>query len=182
VTERVGSFRAVPSRWAGPVSDDADPTAGRHVLDRDAALTPIFTSLRRGGWRRSHPPATRALRTVADPVDRFRDDPPTAPIPVVPALYAVDPWGGGPATGCEPAPIDPYVPASFAPPCPAPSPSEVTTWWSPAAPETEGFPVVAHPRYDAYEPVPFPTTRDPQRYDPLTDTGRHHRRLAPAGW
>ncbi len=39
----------------------------------------------------------------------------------------------------------------------------------------------------AYGPAPYvpPVHRLPRRprgYDPLTDTGRHHRRLAPAGW
>ena len=33
-----------------------------------------------------------------------------------------------------------------------------------------------HPR--AAAPGPY----DPMSYDPVTDSGRHHRRLAPAGW
>jgi hypothetical protein len=56
--------------------DDWGPTFGRHAYNEDAALTPIFHALTRGGLRsRQHEPA-------ADPVDRFRRDPLTAPIPV----------------------------------------------------------------------------------------------------
>jgi hypothetical protein len=78
-----------PVRWAGPV-EHADPTGGRHAYDAEAALTPIFTTLRRGAWRRPRlRTAPPVLRPVPAPADRFRDDPPTAPIPVVPPLYAV---------------------------------------------------------------------------------------------
>src|ERR1700754_4651859 len=44
-----------PDRWMPeePVEvDRAEPTDGRHAFDRDAALTPIFTSLRRTTARR----------------------------------------------------------------------------------------------------------------------------------
>ncbi len=53
--------------------------AGRHAFDEDAALTPIFHSLNRGGWRgrQQEPPARRA-----DEADEFRRDPLTAPIPI----------------------------------------------------------------------------------------------------
>ncbi|WP_300018131.1 hypothetical protein [Pseudonocardia sp.] len=53
--------------------------SGRHAFDEDAALTPIFHALNRGGWRgRQQEPAARP----ADAVDEFRRDPLTAPIPV----------------------------------------------------------------------------------------------------
>ena len=52
------------------------------------------------------------------------------------------------------ASVDPHPPASFAA-APPPSRTETTTVWS---------------------------LDDPLAYSPVTDTGRHHRRLAPAGW
>jgi hypothetical protein len=53
--------------------------SGRHAFDEDAALTPIFHALNRGGWRgRQQEPAARPV----DAVDEFRRDPLTAPIPV----------------------------------------------------------------------------------------------------
>lgn len=54
--------------------------AGRHALNEEAVLTPIFHALNRGGgWRgrQQEPPARRA-----DEVDEFRRDPLTAPIPI----------------------------------------------------------------------------------------------------
>jgi len=67
------------------IDDDWGPAAGRHAYNEDAALTPIFHALTRGGWRsRQHEPSS-AARTPdarpADAVDRFRRDPLTAPIP-----------------------------------------------------------------------------------------------------
>lgn len=54
-------------------------TSGRHVLDEDAALTPIFHALNRSGWReRQRPEPVRGR----DEVDEFRRDPLTAPIPI----------------------------------------------------------------------------------------------------
>lgn len=218
MTERVGSWNAVSNRRVD-VAGHVDPPVGRHALDHEAGLTPIFTSLRRGGPRRHA--GTRALRPVVDPVEQFRRDPQTAPIPVVP-------------------PIDPYVPASFVEPSPPPSPTETTMCWSPGAspvdawgagwtahdpgydagyPDT-GYDVAGHGSggydvgyetgydtgYDAghdgygpagydpgYAPAQYPTPQyapdpyaylrqDPSAYDPLTDSGRHHLRLAPAGW
>jgi hypothetical protein len=47
--------------------------SGRHALDEDALLTPIYAALCRGTRRRPAP---------VDPVERFRRDPLTAPIPV----------------------------------------------------------------------------------------------------
>jgi hypothetical protein len=47
--------------------------SGRHALDEEALLTPIFATLARRVGR----PAP------ADPVERFRRDPLTAPLPVV---------------------------------------------------------------------------------------------------
>jgi hypothetical protein len=61
--------------------DDWNPAGGRHAYNEEAALTPIFHALTRSGWRRrQHEPAQ--VRPVADPVDQFRRDPLTAPIPV----------------------------------------------------------------------------------------------------
>ncbi|MCO1656880.1 hypothetical protein [Pseudonocardia humida] len=51
-----------------------DGGSGRHALDEDALLTPIFAALARRNGRRPAPP---------DPVERFRRDPLTAPLPVV---------------------------------------------------------------------------------------------------
>lgn len=45
--------------------------AGRHAIDEDAMLTPIFAALVRGGWRQRQ--ATEAAR--------FDRDPLTAPLP-----------------------------------------------------------------------------------------------------
>jgi hypothetical protein len=243
VAQRTGNWIG-PDSWSGPVGDDPDPTGGRHAFDRDAALTPIFTTLRRTA-RRSFPrPAPRDRWAGPDPVDRFGPDPRTAPIPVVRPLRPV-----------PPAPI---------PDSSVPSPTETTTWWrSPVGfppvrvapgPAPLPYPATTYdaeyddaphdvaydgapyggepyvgPSYDTpaydegfydegfydegfyepapgrvphgrapYEPTPYepaPYDRagygrgrfggrfvDPNQYDPLTDTGRHHRRLAPAGW
>jgi hypothetical protein len=109
-------------RWAGPLPDGTDPTGGRHAFDAEAALTPIFTTL-----RRTRPQQRGGRRPVA-PAERFRDDPLTAPIPVVPALYAVGP--------SYPA-AEPSVGRSFVPePAAPPSQLETTTWWP--APATPG--------------------------------------------
>jgi hypothetical protein len=149
-------WNGAPTRWAGVKSAEqgpayptgpADPTSGRHALDEEAALTPIFTSLRRGGWRRPRSHPGPALRLAPDPVERFRDDPLTAPIPVVRALRAVDPEPHAPH-GYRPDPR--YAPPRYAP-APEP-PADVTTWWPRVPPA------------------------------PVTDSGRHRRRLAPAGW
>jgi len=165
--------RWTPAAWqpaaAHPAPDRAEPTDGRHALDRDAALTPIFTALRRG-VRRSRPGAP-PLRLAPEPVDRSYADPPTSPIPVVPALHALDPY---PTGGYAPASVDPYASTGYrwpvergrgagayaaapAPPrMPPPSATETTAEWRLPA--------------------------DPMAWSPVTDTGRHHRRLAPAGW
>ena len=177
-----------PDQWMPeePVEvDRAEPTDGRHAFDRDAALTPIFTSLRRTTARRPRGRTGGApLRAVPEHVERFRDDPPTAPIPIVPALHAVDPYESGgyepypPADpyrtgGYRAAPVDPYSPASFAPrqvPVePPPSRAEMTAVW----------PRIDDPAY--YSPSSYPPASYPPG-SPVTDTGRHHRHLAPAGW
>ena len=269
MTERVRSRTGAPTRWAGPAPDDADPTGGRHVLDQDAGLTPIFTTLRRGAWRRPRPQsARRTLRPVPDPVQQFPGDPWTAPIPVVPAAdhlhgtgghahrpaaeppvsateatawwglpvvprsggehgaYDPDPYGSGPydvaphasaprgAAPYEPVPREPvayepvphepvryeagryetaryetarYEPTGYEPvpygPAPDGRADHDPVPYRPAAPDRLPY------QPTAYEPVLYgPPHRfprhDPRSYefDPLTDTGRHHRRLAPAGW
>jgi hypothetical protein len=216
-TERPAAHWWGPEHLAEP--DRADATDGRHALDRDAALTPIFTALRRGRWQRPRGPAgAPGLRLAPAPVERYHGGPPTSPIPVVPALHAldpyptggygaasVDPYASGGFPGVEPsasgghhasgdlhargsyravdplvpgatrrasgelgrpqgrgASVDPFDPGSFAPRAdpaePPPSRTETTAVWSPAD-------------YSDYS-------------DNLqvTDTGRHHRRLAPAGW
>lgn len=283
MTERVRSRIGAPARWAGQAPEDADPTGGRHVLDQDAGLTPIFTTLRRGEWRRPRPQsARRALRPVPDPVP-YSSDPWTAPIPVVPPLPAAGGYGAADAYG---APLS-VVPAAE----PPVSATEATAWWGipvVAGPATEHGAYAEHGAYDRgvddpdrygsgsydaapydatrydsapydsapygpafHEPAPYvpaphdrgaydqaaydqgaydrgaydrggydqaaydrgPYTHDPlphqpaayepaayepvlygpphrfprhdprpYQYDPLTDTGRHHRRLAPAGW
>jgi hypothetical protein len=191
---RPAPHRTAPGRWAadGRVEPDrAEPTDGRHAFDRDAALTPIFTSLRRGAGRR---PRTGAppLRLAPAPMDDHRSDPPTSPLPVVPALHALDPY---PTGGYGAASIDPHP----------------TGGWAPVDPEaTGGYPAVRAPhppaghratsvdpfagggyRHASHPPAPVPPnetttvwrlTDDPMAYSPTTDTGRHHRRLAPAGW
>jgi hypothetical protein len=77
-------------RWAASRYPDADeewgPAAGRHAYNEDAALTPIFHALTRGGWRgRQHEPGASSYVDdhVTDPVDEFEfeRDPLTAPIP-----------------------------------------------------------------------------------------------------
>jgi len=157
------AHRLVPVGWDPPLeADRAEPTDGRHALDRDAALTPIFTAMRRGGRRRLRP-AAPPLRLAPEPAEYHRSDPPTAPIPVIPVLHAIDPYptGGYPAAsvasasgGYGAAPADPYAPSPRV--APAPSANETTAVWY---------------FHD-----------DPMAYSPVTDTGRHHRRLAPAGW
>lgn len=67
------------------VSDLLD--AGRHAFDEDAELTPIFSALTRGGWRQ------RQSEYSAE--ERFRRDPLTAPIPVVPVGRPAVPAGEG---------------------------------------------------------------------------------------
>ena len=54
---------------------------GRHAFIEDAVLTPIFHALTRGGLRSQRPEPLRGRR-AADPVETFRRDPLTAPIPV----------------------------------------------------------------------------------------------------
>ena len=217
----------VPDRWAArggrPVEPErAEPTDGRHAFDQDAALTPIFTALRRGGRRRLRP-AAPPLRVVRDPVDDYHhSDPPTAPIPVVPALYAVDPYPSG---GYAPSSVDPYPTGGYPPPAavdpyagagyrypaqpptvprsvaPPPSHNETTTVWylsdDPAVYEPVPYESVAYGpgsyQPGSYQPGPSgpgssesgpygPGSYGPGGHRPVTDTGRHHRRLAPAGW
>ncbi len=178
MTQQVGSWNGPPTRWDPSAADDADPTGGRHVLDQDAALTPIFTALRRGEWRRPRParparpprpPAARPLRSVPDPDrsrDRSWDGPPTGPIPVVPPLHVVDPW----SPGSFAAPVSPS----------APLPTEVTTWWSPADGRDPGRGAdaalgrVSGHRPDPYAP-PSHDRADHGTYDPGPGSGSSDR-------
>ncbi len=86
---------ATDNRWGSPAT-------GRHAFDEDAALTPIFHALTRGGWRsRQHDsatvPATRAAAFGRDADEEFRRDPLTAPIPV----RAVVPTRSSPVVGAH---------------------------------------------------------------------------------
>src|SRR5690606_34117923 len=72
-------------RWTGPRYEWDRRQDGRHALDEDALLTPIFHALRTSGWEeRQHEPAAahRPAATRPDPLAEFRRDPLTAPIPV----------------------------------------------------------------------------------------------------
>lgn len=68
------------------IDDDWSPAGGRHAYNEDAALTPIFHALTRGGRRSLQHEPVAAPRPAdprpADAVDQFRRDPLTAPIPV----------------------------------------------------------------------------------------------------
>ncbi|GAA2549585.1 hypothetical protein [Pseudonocardia hydrocarbonoxydans] len=68
---------------------------GRHAVNEEAVLTPIFHALRHSGWRGRQVEAPSRRRSDVrapdvrvpgarglDPVDEFRRDPLTAPIPV----------------------------------------------------------------------------------------------------
>ena len=240
-TERPAANRWGPDRLVEP--DRADAVDGRHALDRDAALTPIFTALRRGRWRRprgqaglrdcgwrpsrwsaartarrrprsrSSRPCTRSTRTRrAATTQRPSTRPGRAVsggstrtrrgvsgesaacvgrlprgralcverIPLAGRRAVRIRWSPGgvrrpahvgrrasaraarePRASCigrtaAAASVDPFDPGSFAPRAAPPSRTETTAVWSPG---------------DYSMP--------PQQ---VTDTGRHHRRLAPAGW
>jgi hypothetical protein len=241
---RWGSERPAANRW-GPdrvvEPDRADAIDGRHALDRDAALTPIFTALRRGRWRRPRGQAgASGLRLAPEPVERRHDGPPTSPIPVVPALHALDPYptGGYHAASVDPVgsggfrevdphasggfrgvhphasggfhEVEPYASSGFRWPVVAPSASgghravsaDLHTWGGePRAQGASGeFPRThgSAASVDPFDPGSFaPRAAPPSRTETtavwspgdystppqrVTDTGRHHRRLAPAGW
>jgi hypothetical protein len=71
------------TRYPDP-DDDWAPRSGRHAYNEEAAMTPIYHALSRGGWRgRQHePPAAPPAARAPDPIEEFRRDPLTAPIPV----------------------------------------------------------------------------------------------------
>jgi hypothetical protein len=187
VSERARTWGGTPNRWTPTARDRtawdpqppgrgaqravepdrAEPTDGRHAFDRDAALTPIFTALRRGHRRR---PRTGAppLRLAPEPVDRPWADPPTSPIPVVPALHALDPY---PTGGYTPTSVDPYASRGYR------WPAERRDTYA-AVPDPPRVPPPSATETTAEWRLPA----DPMAYTPVTDTGRHHRRLAPAGW
>jgi hypothetical protein len=229
-TERPAANRWGPDRLVEP--DRADAGDGRHALDRDAALTPIFTALRRGRWRRPRGQVS-GLRLAPEPVERHHDGPPTSPIPVVPALHPLDPYptggygaasvdpaGSGGFRGVEPQAsggfreVEPYASSGFRWPVVAPSasgghrpvPADLHTWGD--EPRARGGAGGASGELyrtdgngasvDPYDPGSFaPRAAPPSRTETtavwspgdysmppqqVTDTGRHHRRLAPAGW
>lgn len=70
------------------MNDLIESTPGRHALDEDAALTPIFSAVR------------RAVQPVPDEVYAFRRDPLTAPIPLQALVPApAKPWDDAPREG-----------------------------------------------------------------------------------
>lgn len=75
------------TRWGAvdrsPVSEDywGRPGEGRHALDEDALLTPIFHAMKRGAWRTRQHEAAAPAQAPADPVVAFHRDPLAAPIP-----------------------------------------------------------------------------------------------------
>lgn len=85
-------------RWTGSRTEWDRLHNGRHAIDEDAVLTPIFHALTTGGWqeRQHEPPAAHRLGTRrSDPVAEFRRDPLTAPIPVqaiTAAAVPEQPW------------------------------------------------------------------------------------------
>jgi hypothetical protein len=236
-----------PIRWGAPAPEQADPMGGRHAFDSEAALTPIFTTLRRSGQCAQPDPALRPSRPlwpVPDQVERFRDDPWTAEIPVVPPLHVVpDPvpppsalettmmWHAvdgpmvpqppahayepvqrfdGYAPGYEPAPYEPevhapagydrygydsapYEPAGYdpavydlAPYEPYQDVPQVRRPYDSGGYDRGGYDQRGYDRggYDrgGYDRGGYDQRFDRGGYDPVKDTGRHHVRLAPAGW
>lgn len=85
--------RGYGERRAAARESGAVPS-GRHVLDEDAVLTPIFHALNRSGWRARQQPE-RVHR--GDEVDEFRRDPLTAPIPIQAFEAAATPSAALPA-------------------------------------------------------------------------------------
>jgi hypothetical protein len=60
----------------------SDSPSGRHALSEDAVLTPIFHALTRGGLRATRRPDPVRRADPLDPIEQFRRDPLTAPIPM----------------------------------------------------------------------------------------------------
>lgn len=80
----------------GTFDSDERVPLGRHAFNEDAVLTPIFHALTRGGVRSQR----HELRSTPDPVEDFRRNPLTAPIPVqalAPVPAASQPWRRTPA-------------------------------------------------------------------------------------
>lgn len=71
--------------------------SGRHVLDEEAVLTPIFHALNHSGWRARQQPERTHRMHRGDEVDEFRRDPLTAPIPVQAFEAAATPSAALPA-------------------------------------------------------------------------------------
>jgi hypothetical protein len=83
---------------------DRHAPSGRHALSEDAVLTPIFHALTRGGPRATRRPDSVRPAESLDPIEQFRRDPLTAPIPRQ-ALMAVpsQPWKRPPTEPTSPA-------------------------------------------------------------------------------
>ncbi|MHA6785768.1 hypothetical protein ACVGOW_32945 [Pseudonocardia saturnea] len=88
--------RGYGERRAAARESGAAPS-GRHVLDEEAVLTPIFHALNRSGWRTRQQPERAPRAPRADEVDEFRRDPLTAPIPIQAFEAAATPSAALPA-------------------------------------------------------------------------------------
>jgi hypothetical protein len=88
--------RGYGERRAAARENGAVPS-GRHVLDEEAVLTPIFHALNRSGWRARHQPERTHRTHRGDDVDEFRRDPLTAPIPIQAFEAAATPSAALPA-------------------------------------------------------------------------------------
>jgi hypothetical protein len=235
-TERPAVEPVGPDRLVEP--DRADAGDGRHAVDRDAALTPIFTALRRG--RGGGPAPGFGLRLAPEPVERHgrpADVPdPGRPGPARARPYptggyhaasvdlwvgrvsrGVDPHASGGFRGAEPQAsgrfreVEPYASSGFRWPVVAPSASgghravsaDLHTWGvepraHAAASGASGELHRTHGNgasVDPFDPGSFaPRAAPPSRTETtavwspgdysmppqqVTDTGRHHRRLAP---
>lgn len=88
--------RGYGERRAAARESGAAPS-GRHVLDEEAVLTPIFHALNHGGWRARQQPERTHRMHRGDEVDEFRRDPLTAPIPIQAFEAAATPSAALPA-------------------------------------------------------------------------------------
>ncbi len=106
LTRGHGGVRRPGAGLSTTTGNDVVPFPGRHAFDEDAVLTPIFHALSRSGWRgRQHEPAA-PVDVETDPVDAFRRDPLTAPIPMqaLAPVQAVEPTWRRSAAGAHAKP------------------------------------------------------------------------------